>query len=122
MARQLLKHFSQHRSRDFFAPFNGVRAIHQHLGFDDGDNVLFLTQRGIACQTLRVGLNGVGGREPGANIDDAAPLREARAQLVVVGQALAQAIETLGDGLIGERGHRLGAGVDLDARHHAEFA
>ena len=44
-----------------------------------------------------------------------APLGEAGTERVVLGEALAQAVEALGDGLAVGAGQRLGAEVDLDA-------
>ena len=53
------------------------------------------------------------------DVDDRAPLGEARAQRPILLQPIAQAVETFGDRLAGAAGERLGAGVDLDAGHDA---
>src|SRR5690606_25584605 len=52
-------------------------------------------------------------------VDDRAPLGEAGAQLVVLLQARAQAVQALGHDLAREAGKRMRALVDLDARDHA---
>ena len=54
-----------------------------------------------------------------ADRDDGAPLRELGAELHVFFEALRQAVEAFGDRLARAERQRLGAGVDLDARHHA---
>ncbi len=54
-------------------------------------------------------------RDALADRDDGAPLREPRAELAVLRQPLAQAVEALGDLLARRAGQILGAGVDLDA-------
>src|SRR6185312_7594571 len=53
------------------------------------------------------------------DIDHGAPFGEPRAQLVIFGQTLAQAVETLGDGVARKAGQRLGTAIDLDARNSA---
>ena len=58
---------------------------------------------------------------PDVDIDHRAPFGEARAQLVVFGKALAQAVETLGDGLARKSWQGLGAQIDLDAGDHARL-
>ena len=99
----------------------GVRAVHQHLRLDDRHDAGFLAQRRIAGERVRVGLDAVPRRQAVGDGDDGAPLGEAGAELVVLGQALAQAVEPFGDRLdLGVRaGERLGAGVDLDAGDRA---
>ena len=56
---------------------------------------------------------------PGADIDHGAPFGEARAQLVILLQALAQAVQAFGDRFAGTARQRLGAGIDLDAGNRA---
>src|SRR5256885_987452 len=50
------------------------------------------------------------------NIDHCAPFGEARAEPAVFDEALAQAVESLGDGLAAETGERLRAQAHLDPR------
>ena len=121
MAFQLLEHFGQHFARDLLATFDRVRAVHQDLGFDDRHDVLFLAQRGISRQRVRIGFDREARREACADVDHGAPLGETRTELVVLHQPLAQAIEPFGDRLVGERSQRLRAHVDLDAGHDTEL-
>ena len=96
-----------------------MAAVHQHFRLDDRHDVVLLAERRVARQRVRVRLDGERGRNAVADVDDRAPLGEARAELVVLDEALAQAIQALGDGLAREAGERLRAGVDLDARDDA---
>ena len=68
---------------------------------------------------MRIGRERERGRDAGADVDDRAPLGEARAESAVFREPLAQAVETLGQRLAGKAGERLGAGVDLDAGQDA---
>lgn len=54
-----------------------------------------------------------------ADVDDRTPLGEARTQLVVLLQALAQAVQAFGDQLARAAGQRVRTLVHLDARNHA---
>ena len=92
-------------------------AVHQHFGLDDRHDLRFLAERRIAGERMRVGLDAVPRRTAIGDGDDGAPLREARAELIVFGEALAQSVEPFGDRLDLRRrpGERLGAEVDLDA-------
>jgi len=54
------------------------------------------------------------GRNAVSNVDDGAPLGKTCPELPVFGQALAQAVQTLGHGLARKAGQRLGALVHLD--------
>ena len=105
---------------DFFTSLDVVVRIHQHFGLDDRHDVGFLTQRGIARQRMRIDMDRVVGRRIVANRDDGAPLGETRTGRLVFFQALAQTIQTFGDGFLCESaGERLGALIDLDPRNHA---
>ena len=84
-------------------------AVHQHLGLDDRDDAGFLAQRGVARQRVGVGVDAGRVGNAVADVDDRAPLRKARTELVVFGEPLAQSVETLGDRLAREPGERLGA-------------
>jgi hypothetical protein len=68
---------------------------------------------------VRVRPEAVLGRDALADRDHGAPLREPRAELAVLVQALAQAVEALGDLLARRVGQVLRALVDLDPRDHA---
>ncbi len=118
---QLLEHGRQRVARHFFATLDAVIAIHQHFRLDDRHNARFLAQRRVARERVSVGVDRELRRIARADVDHGAPLGEARTQLVVLGETLAQAVETFGDRLVCKAGHRLRAGVDLDARHDAEL-
>jgi hypothetical protein len=98
-----------------------VRTVHEHFGFDDRHDVLFLAQRRVAGERVGVGFDRKRRRYAGADIDHRPPLGKARAELKIFDQPLAQAVQSLGDGLGRKAGQRLGAHVDLDARHDAEL-
>ena len=106
---QLIKYHLQCLIRDGLAALNRMIAVHEHFGFDNRHDLLFLAQGRIAGQRLGIGLDGIGAGNVLADIDHRAPLGEARAELVVLLQALAQAIKALGDGLAGKSGQGLGA-------------
>ena len=94
---------------------DGVLAVHEHFGLDDGHDAGFLAERGVPRERVRVDVDAVVARQALADGVGRAPLRETRAELVVLGQSLAKAVEPFGDRLaVGER-ERLRAGVDLDA-------
>jgi hypothetical protein len=94
----------------FITALDGVIAIHQNLGLDDGDDIGFLAQRRVAGQRVHVHIHGVlGGNVLAIDVDDGAPFGEARAQIMILGQTLAQTIEALGDGLAFGARQRLGA-------------
>ncbi|MEY9378883.1 hypothetical protein ABIA10_004753 [Rhizobium leguminosarum] len=69
-----------------------------------------------------MGADGTAGRQGRRDGDDAAPLGEAGAGFIISGKSLAEAIEAFGDGFSGIFGHRLGAGIDLDAGNGAGSA
>ena len=119
---QLREHRRERRARHFLATLDRMRAVHQHFGLDDRHDVRFLAQRRIAGERMRIGVDRELRRNAIGDVDHRAPLGEPRAELVVLGETLAQAIETFGDRLIRETGERLGARVDLDARNDAELA
>ena len=96
-----------------------VVAVHQHFGLDDRDDRGLLAQGRVARERLGVRGDAAGGRDAGADVDDRAPLGEARAEAVVLGEPLAQAVEALGHRLARKAGERLGARVHLDAREDA---
>ena len=58
---------------------------------------------------------------PGADIDHGAPLGELGAEIAVLDEALAQAVEPLGDHLAGAERQRLRSLVDLDAGERARL-
>ena len=57
---ELFKLFGENRSSHFGAAFNRVIATHKNIGFNNGDNILCLTDFGIACQGLGIGFDAIG--------------------------------------------------------------
>src|ERR1700761_3114398 len=112
MLGQLVEYRLQHRARDFLTALDRMTAVHQDFRLDDRHNVVFLTERGVTGQRVRIGLDGKRSWNPVGDVDARTPLRKTRAQLVVLDQALTQAIETFGDGLAFEAGQRLRTGID----------
>ena len=100
---------------DFEMAFNGVIAIHEDLGFDDGNEAGFLAESGEAGQGVSVGLEREAGGCFWCDFDDRAPFGEAGAELGVFGEAVAQAVQAFGDAVAGEIGEGFGAFIDLDA-------
>ena len=108
-------------ARDFLATLDAVIAVHQHFRLDDRHDVRFLAQRRVARERMRVGVDRELRRIARADVDDGAPLGETRAELVVLGETLAQPVEAFGNRLVRKAGERLRTGVDLDARDDAEL-
>jgi hypothetical protein len=82
----------------------------QHLGLDDRDESRLLAEGGVARKSVGVGVDAVRGRDIGADRDDGAPLGEAGAETAVLGQALAEPVQALGDqlaGAAGQKGHAI---------------
>src|SRR5207302_2758260 len=77
---------------------------------------LFLAQRGVSRERVRIGLDAVGRWDPVADRDDRAPLAEDRTEVAVFDEALAEVVEPLGDDLGRGEGQGLGPDVRLDAR------
>ena len=107
--------------RDVSAVLEGVRAIHEHLRFDDGHESGFLTQGRIAGQSVRVGFDARPAGNVVPNGDDCAPLGKTEAHLSVFGQTVAQPVEAFGDFLSGMAGQVLGTGIHFDARNDSRI-
>ena len=73
-------------------------------------------ERGVARERVGVRPEAVLARDALADRDHGAPLGEACAERAVLLEALAQAVEALGDRLARRERERLGAAVDLDPR------
>lgn len=56
------------------------------------------------------------------NFNDGAPLREARAELIIIGQAIAQTVETFGDLFAVGSDEIFRARIDFDAGNHIVLA
>ena len=96
-----------------------VRPVHLHFRLDNRHDASFLTQRRVSGQRMGVGLDGVPCRPALADGNHRPPFGETGAETVIFGQPLAQAVKTLRHRFTVEAGQRLGAGIDLDARHGA---
>ncbi len=116
---QMAEHAVEDDIGHLLAAVQCVGSIHQDFRLDDRHDPRLLTQRRVARQRFRVGVDGIAARNSGADIDHRAPLRKFRAQLVILGEPLAQPIEAFGNGLAGKTGQRLRSQVDFDARQHS---
>jgi len=103
---------------DLGAALEGVVAVHEHLGLDDRDEPRLLAEGGVARERVGVGVDAVRGRDTGPDRDDGAPLGEAGAEPAVLGQAVAEPVQALGDQLAGAAGQGPRPLVDLDPRNH----
>src|SRR5439155_4644926 len=74
-----------------------------------------LAQCGVARERVRIRPDAVVARDVLADRDHGPPLREARAELAILVHALTQAVEALGDLLLGRVGQWMRALVDLDS-------
>ena len=92
------------------------RPVHQHLGLDDGHEVGLLRERREPSERVCVHENAVLARDAVSDRDHGAPLREARAELAVLLEPLAETVEALSDLLVRRAGEPLRAGVHLDPR------
>ena len=81
-------------------------AVHDHFRLDHRHQALLLAQRGVAGQRVAVGLDAGARRDVVADVDHRAPLGEAGAELVVLLQARAQAVEAFGHDFAREAGQR----------------
>ncbi len=91
-------------------------AVHQHFRLHHRHQAALLAQRRVTGERVGVGLDAGARRDVVADVDHRAPLGEARAELVILLEPIAQAVETLGDDLAREAGQGMRALVDLDAR------
>lgn len=55
-------------------PLQSMRAVHEHIRLDDGDQSSFLARCGIASQCLRVKLNAAPVGKPNSDRNDGTPL------------------------------------------------
>jgi hypothetical protein len=100
---------------DDAAALDRVRAVLQDLRLDDRDDARLLAQRRVPGERVRVRPDAVLARQRVRDGVRRAPLREARAEPAVLGEALAQPVQAFGDRLALGAGERLRARVDLDA-------
>ena len=119
LVAQLGEHGVEGARRDLEAALERVVAVHQHFGLDDRDEPGFLRQRGVARECVGVRPDAVLARNPLADRDHGAPLREACTQPAVLFEPVPQTVESLRDRLALRERERLGARVDFDPRDHA---
>ena len=110
---------TQGRLGHVVAHFDIVIAVHQDFGLDHRHDARFLAQRRIACERMAIGFDTGAARHVLADRDDRAPLGELGAEPGVFGEAVAQAVEALGDQFAGKSGQCLRTLVHLDARQDA---
>jgi hypothetical protein len=113
--------FSTMPSKATRAAWQSVGSVHEHFRLDDGHDSGFLAQCRVTSQSSGIGVDRIAARNCGSDIDHGAPFGESCTQFVILGQPLAQSVQTLGDGLIGKAGQRLRAQVHFDAGKHAKF-
>ena len=94
-------------------------AIHEHFGFDYGNESGFLAQCGVTRQRMRVGFDTTPGRNALSDANHGAPLGETRAYLKIFFKSVTQAVQTFRDFLSGMSGQILGSGIHFDARNDA---
>src|SRR5262249_60177776 len=62
---EFTKHYIKDRSGDLFTALNRMRTVHQHFRLDDRNESLFLTERGIPRQRVRIRVDAGGARAEG---------------------------------------------------------
>src|ERR1035437_3320567 len=97
-------------------------AVHEHLWLDDGNQSDFLTQRGIARQRVRIGLDATPAGNAIANGKNRPPLGKTRAHLKIFLEAVAQTVQTFGDFFTWMSGQVLGSGIYFDAGNNPRVA
>src|SRR4030095_11786879 len=115
MRVQSVKDALQRLLCDFEITLNCVRTIHKHFWFDDRHQIAFLTKRRVARQGFRVRVYACASRNVVANRDHGPPFCKPCSQLPILGQSLAQTIQTLSKFLARKIRHSLGALIYLDA-------
>ena len=100
---------------DFEMALNGMIAIHENFGFDDGHKAGFLAEGGVSGESMRIGLERETGGVLGSDFNDGAPLGKASAKLGVFGEAVAQSVEALSDAVTRKVSEGFGTFIDLDA-------
>src|SRR2546426_7553318 len=119
MIEERLENEFQSHFGHFKVAFEGMVAIHEDFRLNNWNESSLLSESSKSCQRVGVGFEASAAGNIRADGDDGPPFGEARAELGVFGQALAQTIEAFGDFLAGKRSHRLGAVIHLDARDDA---
>ena len=116
-----VEHGIQRPFGDLFTALDGVIAVHQHFGFNDGHEARFLANRGVARERVGIGGDTRGAGNFGADGYHRSPLGEFCAELGVFGAALWQIVEAFGDQFAGTQRKVFRARIDLDAGQYAVF-
>ena len=111
------EHAAQGEVGHLLAAVDRVGAVHEDLRLDDRHEPALLAEGGIPGQGVGVDIDAVAGRVLVADRDHRPPLGKAGTELSVVGDALAQTVQALGDLLPVGAGERLGPRVHLDPGH-----
>lgn len=119
MIEERLENQVQNRLRHLVVPLDRVPAVHEHLGLDNWHQPRLLAQRGKARQTVGMGRQTGPRRNIRPDANHRAPLAEPRSEPRILGQPLAQTVESLRDFLAGKTRERLNALVHLDPRNDA---
>ena len=109
----------EHAAGRLRALLDRVRPVLKHLRLDDRDDPGLLAERRVARECVGIRPDAVLAGEALGDRVRRAPFGELRAQLAVLAQAVAQAVEALRDRLALGQGERLRALVDLDPRDDA---
>ena len=56
---ELAKEFVERPFRHLHAGVDVVAAFHQYFGLDDGHQAAFLAERGITCERMGIGMDGI---------------------------------------------------------------
>ena len=73
-------------------------AIHEHFRLHDWDEISLLAQRGVTREAMGIGTDTERRRDITlVDLDHGAPFGEPRAQLLVLGEPFAQAVQALGN-------------------------
>ena len=112
---KLIENSSQDFLCDLAAPLQGMPAIHEHFRFNDRNQSALLTQRGIASQRVRVGLDAAAAGNSFAHGNHGTPLGKTGAHPRVFSQAIAQSVQTFRDLFCGMACQLLCAHVNFDA-------
>src|SRR5215831_792414 len=93
LLEESIKHSVQHPTGDLLAALDRMGSVHQHLRLDDRNEILFLTERGVPRQRVRIRANAGGARQSVSDMDDRPPLGEAGTHAMVLREAVPMAVK-----------------------------
>ncbi len=115
---QFGKEGAQGSGSHFLAALDSMVTVHQDLRLHNGHNTGLLTQSGVAGQGVGVGVEaGLAGNAI-TDGDHGPPLGETSAQLAILSQPVAQAVQALGHFFAGKAGQVLGPGINFNPRNN----